>query len=172
MQPLLGEIVSTIKSNAPAPAVSSAQSPESAELAKAKRKLQEAGIASTPEKKPRAAQGSPSSNGPSLPTTWTKSPAEQILEKELAAQPSSVPSSLTKEAVDKWLKKHQGQFRGKANVFKKHVADVCSVLQASEVAMQDLAETAVRYGLQKKHADRMSFTNLSTFIGACQYQAA
>ena len=30
----------------------------------------------------------------------------------------------------------------------------------------------MRYGLQKKHADRMSFHNLSTFIGACQFQAA
>ena len=61
MQPLLGEVFSTIKSHAPAPAASSSQSPESAELAKAKRKLQEAGIALTPEKKPRAAQNSPSS---------------------------------------------------------------------------------------------------------------
>ena len=86
--------------------------------------------------------------------------------------PSSVPSSnSSKEAVDKWLKKHQGQFRGRASAFKKHFADVCSVLQTSEVTKQDLAETAVRYGLQK-HADKMSFTNLSTFIGACQFQAA
>eukprot|EP00439_Symbiodinium_sp_Y106_P076277 s1628_g15.t1 len=34
MQPLLGEVVSTIKAHAPAPAASSSQSPESAELAK------------------------------------------------------------------------------------------------------------------------------------------
>ena len=54
MQPLLGEVVSTIKSHAPAPAASSSQSPESAELAKAKRKLQEAGIALTPEKKAKS----------------------------------------------------------------------------------------------------------------------
>ena len=74
--------------------------------------------------------------------------------------------------VEKWLKKHQSQFRGKASAFKKHVADICSVFQASEATKQDLAETAVRYGLQKKHADRMSFHNLSTFIGACQFQAA
>ena len=74
--------------------------------------------------------------------------------------------------MDKWLKRHQSQFRGKASAFKKHVADVCSVLQASEVTKQDLAETAVKYGLQKKHADRMSFANLPTFIGACQFQAA
>ena len=45
MQPLLGEVVSTIKAHAPAPVASSSQSPESAELAKAKRKLQEAEIA-------------------------------------------------------------------------------------------------------------------------------
>ena len=123
-------------------------------------------------KKPRSAQGSPSPPGPSLPMTTEKSPAEQILAKELPQQPSSVPSSVTKEAVDKRLKKHQSQFHGKANAFKKHVAEVSSVLQSSEVTKQDLAETAVRDGLQKKHADRMSFTNLSTFIGACQFQAA
>ena len=172
MQPLLGEVVSTIKSHAPAPAASSSQSPESAELAKAKRKLQEAGIALTPEKKPRAAQNSPSSTGPSLPTKGTKTPAEEILEKELTAPPSAVPGSTSNEAVEKWLKKHQSQFRGKASAFKKHVADICSVFQASEATKQDLAETAVRYGLQKKHADRMSFHNLSTFIGACQFQTA
>ena len=171
-QALLGEVVSTIKPHAPAPAASSSQSPESAELAKAKRKLQEAGIALTPEKKPRAAQNSPSSTGPSLPTKGTKTPAEEILEKELTAPPSAVPGSTSNEAVEKWLKKHQSQFRGKASAFKKHVADVCSVFQASEATKQDLAETAVRYGLQQKHADRMSFHNLSTFIGACQFLAA
>ena len=101
MQPLLGEVVSTIKSSAPAPAMSSAQSPESDELARAKRKLQEAGIALTPEKKPRAAQGSPSSTGPALPTTGSKSPGEQILERELATKPNTVPSSHSKEAMDK-----------------------------------------------------------------------
>eukprot|EP00439_Symbiodinium_sp_Y106_P034669 s5544_g4.t1 len=35
-----------------------------------------------------------------------------------------------------------------------------------------LRNWTVWYGLQKKHADKMSFTNLSTFIGACQFQAA
>eukprot|EP00439_Symbiodinium_sp_Y106_P031019 s6795_g3.t1 len=150
-----------------------APSPESAEPAKAKRKLQEAGIALTPEKKPRAAQNSPSSTGSSLPTKGTETSAEEILEKELAAPPSAIPGSTSNEAVEKWLKKHQSQFRGKASAFKKHVADVCSVFQESEATKQDLAETAVRYGLQKKHADRMSFHNLSTFIfGACQFQAA
>ena len=169
MQPLLGEVVSTIKSHAPASAASSSQSPESAEP---KRKLQEAGIALTPEKKPRAAQNSPSSTGSSLPTKGTKTPAEELLEKELTTPPPSVPGSTSNEAVEKWLKKHQSQFRGKASAFKKHVADICSVFQASEATKQALAETAVRYGLQKKHADRMSFHNLSTFIGACQFQAA
>ena len=131
MQPLLGEVVSTIKSHAPAPAASSSQSPESAELAKAKRKLQEAGIALTPEKKPRAAQNSPSSTGPSLPTKGTKTSAEEILEKELTA-PLPAVGSTSNEAVEKWLKKHQSQFRSKASAVKKHVADVCSVFQASE----------------------------------------
>ena len=75
MQPLLGEVVSTIKSHAPASAASSSRSPKSAELAKAKRKLQEAGIALTPENKPRAAQNS---TGPSLPTKGTKLPLKKL----------------------------------------------------------------------------------------------
>ena len=172
MQPLLGEVVSTIKSHAPALAASSSQSPESAELAKAKRKLREAGIALTPEKKPRAAQNSPNSTGPSLPTKGTKTPTEEILEKELTAPPSAVPGSASNEAVEKWLKKHQSRFCGKTRAVKKHVADVCSVFQAPEATKQDLAETAVRYGLQKKHADRMSFHSLSTFIGCLTSNAS
>ena len=172
MQPLLGEVVSTIRSHALHLRRRAPRVPESAELAKAKRKLQEAGIALTPEKKTRAAQNSPSSTGPSLPSKETKTSAEEILEKELTAPPSAVPGSTSNGAVEKWLKKHQSQFRGQASAFKKHVADVCSVFQASETTKQDLAETAVRYGLQKKLADRMSFHNLSTFIGACQFQAA
>ena len=160
---------SCFKNQIPRPCIGGVELPE---LAKAKRKLQEAGIALTPEKKPRAAQNSPSSTGPSLPTKGTKTSAEEILEKELTTPPPSVPGSTSNEAAEKWLKKHQSQFRGKASAFKKHVADICSVFQASEATKQDLAETAVRYGLQKKHADRMSFHNLSTFIGACQFQAA
>ena len=39
MQPLLGELVSTIKANAPAPSAAAGSSAVSAELAKAKRKL-------------------------------------------------------------------------------------------------------------------------------------
>ena len=67
MQPLLGEVVSTIK-------------------------------------KSRAAQNSPGSTGPSLPTKGTKTSAEEILEKELTAPPSAVPGSTSNEAVEKWLK--------------------------------------------------------------------
>ena len=75
MQPLLGEIVSSIKTNAPPVPASCSQTL------------------------------------PELPTTSTKTPAEQKLEKELSDKPSSVPSASTQDAVDKWLKKHQSQFR-------------------------------------------------------------
>ena len=141
-------------------------------LAKAKRKLEEAGIDLTPvkEKQPKS---TPSSQGPTLPTTAAaKSPAEQVLEKELTSLPGSVPSSSSQDAVDKWLKKHQGQFRGKAAAFKKHVAEVCLLFKSSDTKRQDLADTAIKYGLQKSHASKMSFANLSTFIGACQFEAA
>ena len=171
MQPLLGEIVSTIKTKAPPTASSSSQSPESEQLAKAKRKLEEAGSTLTPVKD-KQQKSAPSSTAPALPTTSAKTPVEQILEKELPNKLSSVPSSSSQDAVDKWLKKHQSQFRGKAEAFKKHVAEVCLIFKSSEAKRQDLADTAMKYGLQKSHASKMSFANLSTFIGACQFEAA
>ena len=119
MQPLLGEIVSTIKTKAPPTASSSSQSPETEQLAKAKRKLEEEGIALSPVKD-KQQKSAPSSTAPALPTTSAKTPVEQILEKELPNKLSSVPSSSSQDAVDKWLKKHQSQFRGKAAAFKKH----------------------------------------------------
>ncbi|CAE7351167.1 unnamed protein product [Symbiodinium microadriaticum] len=83
----------------------------------------EAGIDLTPvkDKQPKS---TPSSQASTLPTAAAKTPAEQILEKELTNKPGSVPSSSSQDAVDKWLKKHQGQLRGKAAAFKKHVAEV------------------------------------------------
>ena len=78
VQPLLGEITSTIKSHAPAPTTTTTPSAESAELAKAKRKLLEAGIAVT-EKKHPPAQAGRSSTGQPLPTTVEKFPAGKIL---------------------------------------------------------------------------------------------
>ncbi|CAE7645227.1 unnamed protein product [Symbiodinium sp. CCMP2592] len=164
MQPLLGEIVSTIKANSPPPADSSQQSPESEQLARAKRKLKEAGIALTPEKKQ-------AKTGPK-PTASPSPSAEQILNAELPNPPNSVPSSSSPDVVEKWLKKHQSQFRGQAAAFKKHVADVCSVLKDSATDRQSLADLAIKYGLKKSHASKMSFTNLSSFIGACQFESA
>ncbi|OLP89144.1 hypothetical protein AK812_SmicGene29421 [Symbiodinium microadriaticum] len=164
MQPLLGKIVSTIKTNAPPAASSGSQSPETEQLAKAnsgKRKLEGAGTALTPEKE-KQQKNAASSKAPALPTTSAKTPVEQILEKELPSKPGCVPSSSSQDAVDKWLKKHQSQFRGKAAAFKKHVAEVCLIFKSS----------AMKYGLQKSHASKMSFANLSTFIGACQFEAA
>ncbi|CAE7820464.1 unnamed protein product [Symbiodinium sp. CCMP2592] len=143
MQPLLGEIVSTIKANSPPPADSSQQSPESEQLARAKRKLKEAGIALTPEKKQ-------AKTGPK-PTASPSPSAEQILNAELPNPPNSVPSSSSPDVVEKWLKKHQSQFRGQAAAFKKHVADVCSVLKDSATDRQSLADLAIKYGLKKSH---------------------
>ncbi|CAE7787762.1 unnamed protein product [Symbiodinium sp. CCMP2592] len=143
MQPLLGEIVSTIKANSPPPADSNQQSPESEQLARAKRKLKEAGIALTPEKKQ-------AKTGPK-PTASPSPSAEQILNAELQNPPNSVPSSSSPDVVENWLKKHQSQFRGQAAAFKKHVADVCSVLKDSATDRQSLADLAIKYGLKKSH---------------------
>ena len=64
--------------------------------------------------------------------------------QELTRQPAAVPTSETKSAQNKWLQNHRSQFRGKANAFKKRVADVNSVLQSSDTTKQDLAETATK----------------------------
>ena len=97
MQPLLGEIVSTIKTKAPPSASSSSQSPAAEQLAKAKRKLEEAGIDLAPVKE-KQQKSSPSSKAPTLSTASAKSQAEQILEKELTNKPGSAPSSSSQDA--------------------------------------------------------------------------
>ena len=89
-------------------------------------------------------QGSPSSGGPPLTTAGDKTPAGKILPQELTRQPAAVPTSETKSAQNKRLQNHRSQFRGKANAFKKRVADVNSVLQSSDTTKQDLAETTTK----------------------------
>ena len=84
----------------------------------------------------------------------------------MTEKPDSFPTAATQSAMDKWLKAHQAQFQGQAVASKKHGAQVCTVLQNSS------AQAAAKYGLNEKLAGRMSITNLSTFIAACQYEAA
>ena len=90
--------------NAPAPAASSGQSPEKCRAGKSQEEAAGSGNCFKP--------GEETERSPRQPEL------QQILEKELAAQPSSVPSSVTKEAVDKWLKKHQGQFVAKPTLLR------------------------------------------------------
>ena len=56
--------------------------------------------------------------------------------------------------------------------FKKHVSEVCNILQSSGASKAEYIAAAAKYGLNEKLAGRMSITNLSTFIAACQYEAA
>ena len=79
---------------------------------------------------------------------------------------------MTQSAMDKWLKAHQAQFKGQAVAFKEHVAQVCTVWQNSSASKAEYVSAAARYRLNEKLAGRMSITNLSTFIAACQYEAA
>ena len=74
--------------------------------------------------------------------------------------------------MDKWLKAHQAQFKWKAVAFKTYVFEVCNVLQQSTASEAENVYAAARYGLNKKLAGRMCIANLSTFIVACQYEAA
>ena len=70
------------------------------------------------------------------------------------------------------MPQHQAQFRGQIVAFKKHVAEVRSVLQNSSASKAEYVSAAAKYGLSEKLAGRMSIINLSTFIAACQYEAA
>ena len=78
--------------------------------------------------------------------------AEAILSKAVTEKPHSVPTAATQNAMDKWLKAHQAQFKAQAVAFKKQVAEVCNVLQNSS------ASKAAKFGLSEKLAGRMSIT--------------
>ena len=99
-------------------------------------------------------------------------PREKVLGQELSKPLSAVPTSFSASAVDKWLTKHKSQFKGKANEFKKHVAQVTAVLQAFDATKQDLVDTAIKYRLHEKHAGRMPVNNLSTYYAASHFEAA
>ncbi len=170
MEPLLGELMATVKRLMPSEPVS-----ESDELTRAKRKLAEAGLELSPPVKRRVSEFSePSSSArkddKSLPVE--ESPAEAILAKPIASKPATLPTANTQAAIEKWLKSHQSQFRGHATAFKKHVSEVSQVLTSSGINKTEFVSCAARYGLNEKLAARLSISNLSTFIAACQFQAA
>ena len=132
MEPLLAEVLRTLKSLA---SVAKPAEQVNGELERAKRKLQAAGLDVTPPAKRRQSQAADqaraSTDAPApLPVVPEQTPAEAILSKAVAEKPDSVPTAATQSAMDKWLKAHQAQFKGHAVAFKKHVAEVCNVLQS------------------------------------------
>ena len=44
--------------------------------------------------------------------------------------------------MDKWVKAHQAQFKGQTVAFKKHVAQVCTVLQNSSASKAEYLAAA------------------------------
>ena len=173
MEPLLAEVWQTLERLAP---VAKPTEQVNEELERAKQKLQAAGLDLTPPAKRRQSQAAdparPSTDVPApLPVAPEQTPAEVIFSKAVTDKPLSFPTAATKDAMD-WLKAHQAQFKGQTVAFKKHVSEVCNVLQNSSANKADYASAAAKYGLNKKLAGRMSITNLSTFIAACQYEAA
>ena len=100
------------------------------------------------------------------------SPAKVIFSKAVTDKPNSFPTAASQNSMDKWLKAQQAQLKGQTVAFKKHVSEVCNVLQSSSASKAEYASAAAKYGLSEKLAGRMSITNLSTFIAACQYEAA
>ena len=110
MEPLLSELLQTIKQLSPPEKVQ-----ESDELQRAKRKLQEAGLELTPPAKRRQSQtlepANASTDHPTpLPVRVEQTSAELIFSKPVTDKPLTLPTANTKEAMDKWLKAHQGQF--------------------------------------------------------------
>ena len=174
MEPLLGEVLRTLKSIAP---VAKPTKQVNEELERAKRKLQAAGLELTPPAKRRQSQAADparaSTDAPApLPVASEQNPAEAILPKAVTEKPDSVPTAATQSAMDKCLKALQAQFKGQAVAFKKHVAQVRTVLQNSSASKAGYVSAAAKYGLNEKLAGRMSITNLSNFIAACQYEDA
>ena len=144
------------------------------ELERAKRKLQAAGLDLTPPAKRRQSQAADparaSTDAPTrLPVVPEQTPAEVIFSKAVTDKPHSFPTAATQNAMDKWLKAHQAQFKGQTVAFKKHVSEVRKVLQNSSASNAEYVSAAARYGLSE---GRMSITNLLTFIAACQDEAA
>ena len=133
MEPLLAEMLQTLKRLAP---VAKPTEQANDELEREKRKLQAAGSELTPPAKLRQSQAADparaSTDAPAtLPVAPEQTPAEVIFSKAVTDMPLSYRTAATKDAMDKWLKAHQAQFKGQAVAFKKHVSEVCNVLQNS-----------------------------------------
>ena len=147
------------------------------ELERAKRKLQAAGLDLTPPAKRRQSQAADparaSTDAPTpLPVVPEQTPAEVILSQAVTDKPHSFPTAATQNAMDNWLKAHQAQLKGQTVAFKKHLSEVCNVLENSSASKAEYVYAAAKYGLSEKLAGSMSITNLSTFTAACQYEAA
>ena len=116
-----------------------------------------------------------STENPFRGDTTYQYPSRLLLRSSFPAvtdKPRSFPTATAKDAMDKWLKAHQSQFKGQAVAFKKHVSEVCNVPQNSAASEAEYVSASAKYGLNEKLAGRMSINNLSTFIAACQYEAA
>ena len=74
--------------------------------------------------------------------------------------------------MNRWLKEHKAQFKGKQGEFSKHVTNVSKVLAASKAPKADYVACAAKYGLSESIASRCTVTNLTTFIAASQFQAS
>ena len=110
-EPLLAESLQTLKRLAP---VTKPTEQVNDELGRAKRKLQAAGLELTPPAKRRQSQAAD--------PVPEQTPAQVIISKAVTDKPRSFPTATAKDAMDKWLKAHQSQFKGQAVAFKKHVS--------------------------------------------------
>ena len=137
---LLAEILQTLKRLAP---VAKPTEQVNGELERAKRKLQAAGLELTPPAKRRQSQAADparaSTDAPApLPVVPEQTSAEVIFSKADTDKRLSFPTAATQDAMDKWFRAHQAQFKGQAVAFKKHVSEVCNVLQNSAASKAEL----------------------------------
>ena len=103
MEPLLAEVLRTLKSLAP---VAKPTDHVNEELERAKRKLHAAGLDLTPPAKRRQSQAADparaSTDAPTpLPVVPEQTPAKAILSKAVTEKPHSVPTAATQNAMDK-----------------------------------------------------------------------
>ncbi|CAE7027695.1 unnamed protein product [Symbiodinium sp. CCMP2592] len=190
MQPLVDVLLKEVKSRVQVPAASS--SADSDKLIRAKVKLAQTGLTLTPRKPAGDAEApSPDSGSPTKPESSGDLPVESHRDKKRKADegdPSNQvrkllsgratnslkdnrPKSATTEHVEAWMQTIKQQYKGKFVELNKHVNFVVKLL-TENADKHEMVEAAIKFGLDRKFATRLSIASLSRCIAVAKYQAA
>ncbi|CAE7228717.1 unnamed protein product [Symbiodinium sp. CCMP2592] len=172
MEPLAQELLNCVLAKAPP-----TNSDASEELAKAKAKLAEHGIAMSPLKRKATEDPEPDSDKRAKPAMPIAEPESQMEAEQLPKDPQrkldTRPKGATDDHVTEWLAtyKNKPEFKGKYQLLVKHVQTVQKLLK-TEASKDQLVSAAKDFGLDPKLASRLSIKNLSTVIAVAQFQTA